>query len=340
MNRKVGQASRLPSAEGALSFGCCAARAGETPALRYAAGSLRPAPPKPTRVLALKRRRSCFVISAVLGLCFVASAGAAALRVVTTLPPIYCLTANVAGELANVENLLPPGAGAHDFQFTVAERRKFERADLVIANGLGLESWLDKAMDKRGSRRVVRCAAGLGADTNLSGGHTPNPHVWLDPILACGMVTNILAALQQADPANASGYATNAAAMTLRLRKLDEEFRAGLASLPSRAIVTSHDAFPYLARRYGLEVVGVIEERPEVDPSPAHLSALRATIQKHGVKALFVDAQEGQRRARQLARDFKVAVLVLDTLEAAPLTFSAYEDGMRRNLRSLQQALK
>jgi ABC-type Zn uptake system ZnuABC Zn-binding protein ZnuA len=195
-------------------------------------------------------------------------------------------------------------------------------------------------MDKKGSGRVVRCAAGLGAVTNASAGHAPNPHVWLDPILACGMVTNILTALQQGDPANASAYATNAAAMTLRLRKLDEEFRAGLASLPSRAIVTSHDAFPYLARRYGLEVVGVIEEHPEVDPSPAHLSALRATIQKHGVKALFLDAQESHRRARQLARDFKVAVLVLDTLEAAPLTLSAYEDGMSRNLLALQQALK
>jgi len=280
------------------------------------------------------------VASIVLGLFFAGAVTAAPLRVVTTLPPIYCLTVNVAGDLAKVENLLPPGAAAHDFQFTVAARHKLERADLVIANGLGLESWLDEAMGKSAARRIVRCATGLEAAQEPAAGHSPNPHVWLDPILAIAMVTNILTALQQTDPANASAYATNAAAFTLRLRKLDEEFRAGLASLPSRAIITSHDAFPYLARRYGLERVGVIEEHAEIDPSPAHLRELRATIQKHGVKTLFVDAHESQRRAKQLARDFKVAVLVLDTLEEAPLTPTSYEDGMRQNLRALQQGLK
>ena len=288
----------------------------------------------------MKRSRHCIVGSAVLGLFFALPAFAAGLRVVTTLPPIYCLTANVAGNLARVDNLLPPGAAAHDFQFTFAERRKLEQADLVIANGLGMEPWLDKVLEKSGPRRVVRCATGLESGTDSTGVRAPNPHVWLDPILACRMVTNILAALQQADPANASDYATNAAAFAQRLQKLDEELRAGLAALPSRAIITSHDAFPYLARRYGLQVVGVIEEVPEVDPSPAHLSALRATIQKHGVKALFVDAHEPGRRARRLGRDFGVSVGELDTLEAAPLTLSAYEEGMRRNLRALQQALK
>jgi len=288
----------------------------------------------------MKRSRHCIVASAVLALFFAGPVVAAALHVVTTLPPIYCLTANVAGNLARVDNLLPPGAAAHDFQFTFAERRKLEHADLVIANGLGLEPWLDKVLDKPGPRRVVRCAAGLGADSDSPAGRAPNPHVWLDPILACVMVTNILVALQQADPANASGYATNAAAFAQRLQKLDEELRAGLATLQGRAIITSHDAFPYLARRYGLQVVGVIEEHPEVDPSPAHLSALRATIKKHGVKALFVDAHEHGRRARQLGRDFGVSVGKLDTLEQAPLTPSAYEEGMRRNLGALQQALK
>ena len=288
------------------------------------------------------RRSRWIVADAVLALFFAGVATAAPLRVVTTLPPIHCLTANVAGDLAKVENLLPPGAAAHDFQFTVAARHKLERADLVIANGLGLESWLDKVMEKSARGRVVRCATGLETEAHRdsSAGGAPNPHVWLDPILACRMVTNILAALQQADPANASGYATNAAAFVPRLQKLDEEFRAGLASLPRRAIITSHDAFPYLARRYGLEVVGVIEERAEVDPSPAHLSTLLATIRKHGIKTLFVDAQESRRRVNQLARDFKVDVLVLDTLEAAPLTATAYEEGMKRNLRVLQQALK
>ena len=343
MNRNVGQASRLPSAEGASPLGRCAARAGETPALRCCrAGSSPQGTLNSASGCALKRSRLSIVAGTVLTLFFVgpAVAAGATLRVVTTLPPIYCLTANVAGNVARVDNLLPPGAAAHDFQFTFAERRKLEEADLVIANGLGLEPWLEKVFQKSGPGRVVRCAAGLEADKDSTPGRAPNPHVWLDPILACGMVTNILVALQQADPANASGYATNASVFAQRLQKLDQEWRAGLATLQGRAIITSHDAFPYLARRYGLEVVGVIEEVPDVDPSPGHLTGLRTTIQKHGVKALFVDAHEHRRRARQLGRDFGVSVGVLDTLEQAPLTPSAYEEGMRRNLRALQQALK
>lgn len=267
-------------------------------------------------------------------------ASGAPLSVVTTVPALYCFTANVAGHLAVVENLLPPGASAHDFQFTFAGRRKLERADLIIANGLGLESWLDRALRKSSCTNIVLCAAGLGDELISRGSSPPNPHVWLDPTLASRMVTNILLALQQADPVNAGAYAANAGAFVDRLKVLDRELLAGLATLTNRAIVTSHDAFSYLARRYGLTIAGVVEERPEVDPSPAHLTALRAAIQKHGVKALFVDPHEGTRRAGQLARDYNIAVGLLDTLEAAPLTSSAYEDGMRRNLRSLLQTLK
>ena len=275
-----------------------------------------------------------------IGILLGSSATGAGLRVVTTVPAVYCFPVNVAGNLADVENLLPPGAGAHDFQFTFAARRKLERADLIIANGLGLESWLDTALRKSSRTNIIHCAAGLGAELMPPGSPTPNSHVWLDPTLASRMVTNILRALQQADPVNAAAYAANAAAFLARLQALDREFLAGLAPLTNRAIVTSHDAFPYLARRYGLIVAGVVEERPEVDPSPAHLTALRAAIQRHGVKALLVDPQEGTRRARQLGRDLKVVVGLLDTLEAAPLTSSAYEDGMRRNFRALLQTLK
>lgn len=257
------------------------------------------------------------------------------LRVLTTIPPVYCFTANIAGPFAHVQNLLPPGTTAHDFQFTFADRRKLEQTDLLILNGLGLESWLDKTLATAPAKRVARCAEGLASGTNHS-----NPHLWLDPILACQMVTNILTALQQADPGHAADYATNAAAFVLRLRLLDEEIRSGLLSLTNRAIVTSHDAFAHFAQRYGFTIAGVIEETAEVDPSPAHLTALRAAIQKQRVKALFVDTHTSPRRARQWARDFKIAGGVLDTLEEAPLQPSAYEDAMRRNLRALQQTLR
>lgn len=264
-----------------------------------------------------------------------AALGGERLHVLTTIPPVHCFTLNVAGELASVQSLIPSGASAHDFHLTRRERRLVDAAGLIVLNGLGMESWLDRALKSGPARTTVEASAGLNA--RLIAG---NPHIWLDPLLAAHMVTNILTALQSADPANAAAYATNAAAYVAKLHSLDAEIRSTLAGLTNRAIVTAHDAFPYFARRYDLNIVGTLEEVADVDPTPGHLTALRRAIERHGAKVLFVDAHHSNRRAKQLARDFKVTVGVLDTLEASPLTPSAYEDGMRRNLRALQQTMK
>src|SRR5262249_45637990 len=156
----------------------------------------------------------------------------------TTILPIYCFTANVAGDLAEVSNLLPPGVGPHDYQLSPKDRRKLSEADLIVRNGLQLEAWLDPLLrsDSRlRSKTVAEAAAGLEAtliygstplavESVPSAAHPPaasvggaepsrrpNPHVWLDPRLACQAVSNILQALQKADPAQAAGYARNAA---------------------------------------------------------------------------------------------------------------------------------
>lgn len=264
----------------------------------------------------------------------VAAPGGKPLRVVTSIPPVHCFTLNVAGDLARVDSL-SSGGSAHDFQFTFRERRRLESAQVVVVNGLGMESWLAKALQQSGPKTVVQAAAGL--DPELIRG---NPHIWLDPIMATRMVTNILVALQQADPANAAGYASNATAFVARLHRLDADIRAGLAGITNRAIVTAHDAFPYFARRYDLRVVGLVEVVADVAPTAGQLSALRQTIDEHGVRAMFVDTHHSGRQARRLAKDFKVRVGVLDTLEGASGRASAYEDGMRANLRALVKELQ
>lgn len=268
----------------------------------------------------------------------VAAAGAAGrekLRVLTSIPPVHCFTLNVAGNLARVDSLLPPGGSAHDFQFTFRERRKLEAADLVILNGLGLEGWLTRAIQQSGPKRTLEAAGGL--ESELIGG---NPHVWLDPRLAIRMTTNILAALQAADPPNAAGYASNATAYVARLQALDREMEAGLAGVTNRALVTAHDAFAYFARRYDLRVAGTLEPAADVDPGAAHLSLLRRQMEQQRVRAIFVDAHYPARRLRQLERDFQAVVGVLDNLEGSPSKAGAYEDGMRANLRSLLKALR
>ena len=254
------------------------------------------------------------------------------LKVLTSFLPVYCFTVNVAGDLAQVENLLPPGASPHDFQLSPPDVRKFSQADLLIVNGLGVEPWLDK-LRRQGAKgkRVITVSAGLSKDTN--------PHIWLDPILAAQAVTNILGALQAADPQNADAYAANAQAFLQKLNALDRDFRDGLVSVKGTAIITYHDAFPHLAQRYGLRIAGVVEETPEVSPGPRHLAKLRRIVQTQGVKAMFTDAEHPQKLAEQLAADFGVRLAPLFTLENGELSPTAYEDGMRKNLNVLKNTL-
>ncbi len=285
------------------------------------------------------------------------------LQVVTSVAPLYCWAVNVAGDRADVASLLPPNVGPHDFQFRPKDIRRVERANIAFLNGLGLESWFTRVFHNRKIPvRVVEAASGLSEQQLIHGvpeleiaghggdhdhGHdhgtgagAPNPHLWLDPILACHAVSNLVAALGELDRANAGYFAERGQAYVTRLKALDEELRRGIGALKSRDIVTFHDAFPYFCRRYDLHLVGVIEEVPGTSPSPRYLSELSAAIRRDKVSALFVEPQFDVKLARQLAKDLSIGVATLDTLETGRLTPEAYEEGMRANLRALQNALR
>ncbi len=293
----------------------------------------------------------------------VPGAAQAKIRILTSFPPVYCFTANVAGDLAVVENLLPPGADPHDYSLSPQAARRLAAADLLIVNGLGLESWLQRAFQNvaRPQTLVVISAglendliyevpsfsaetsSGLQAARGRPGSRSlaaPNPHIWLDPVLAGRAVSNILLALQKADPANAAGYATNAARYEARLAALDAEIRAALAPAKGSWLVTFHDSFAYFARRYDLRVAGVIEKTPTIAPTPKELTALRQIVQGCRVKAIFSDPDSPRKLAGQIGRDLKLPVAQLDPLESGPLRPEAYEDGMRSNLRVFAQYLK
>jgi len=293
------------------------------------------------------------------------------LRILTTFAPIHSWTLNIVGDDASVELLLPGDVGPHDFQLRPQDLRKIRQADLIIANGLGMEGWLDKAIAgnaKESASRIVQVSKGLKSqliyhlpvlsldpktarqkDHGHAHGHdhdheaegeAPNPHVWLDPMLASHGVSNIVEALIRADPSHATGYRTRASGYQTRLLALDDEIQKGLRSVTNRTIVTYHDAFPYFCRRYGLELAGVIEEIPSVSPSPKYLANLSAVIRARQVRVIFTEPQFNPRLVKQLTRDLGIQFTDLDVLETGEATAAFYEDAMRRNLRSLQTTLR
>lgn len=256
---------------------------------------------------------------------------------------MYCWTANVAGKNVEVANLLSSRAEPHEYAFTPGDARRLNTARLVIVNGLGLEAWLPKWLASEPNSapaKLVTVAQGLGGRTMSGVTAGLNPHLWLDPQLACVAVSNIAVALERVDAQNAAAYQSNAAAYVARLQTLDAEIEAGLAGITNRAIVTYHDAFPYFARRYKLEVVGVVEEIPDVNPGPRSLAQLTEKIRTRGIKVLYIEPGSHSSIARRIARDLNISVAELDTIEAGDVKLDAYEKRMRSNLDVLRRTLR
>jgi zinc/manganese transport system substrate-binding protein len=296
---------------------------------------------------------SALVAIATLGAAFAQSPSPEKLQVVTSFLPVQSHTLAIAGDLVNVKQLLAKDTGPHDFQLTPADVKKLSDADLLIINGVGIEEWLGELIKKSGNKNlvVVDTSKGIklvespeeieiGHDHSHAHAHGDgaNPHIWLDPVIAIKQAANIVAALQKADPANASAYAQNGKVYEAKLSALDSDYRSTLAPLPNKNLVTFHDAFPYLAARYKLNYVGAISEFPEKDPTPKQLAALVDKIRSLKVGVLFAENGYAPGLLKKIAGETGAKVSELDTLEVGQGTPTAYLDRMGANLESLRKA--
>ena len=277
------------------------------------------------------------------------------LNIVTSFLPVQSHTLAIAGDHANVKQLLAKATGPHDFQLTPADVKKLSDADLLIINGAGIEEWLGELIKKSGNKNLVVVDTSNGiklveSPEEIEIGHShshahdhdhgdgANPHIWLDPVIAKKQAANIVAALQKADPSNASAYAQNGKVYEAKLSALDSDYRSTLAPLPNKNLVTFHDAFPYLAARYKLNYVGAISEFPEKDPAPKQLAALVDKIRSLKVGVLFAENGYAPGLLKKIAGETGAKVSELDTLEVGQGTPTAYLDRMGANLESLRKA--
>ena len=277
------------------------------------------------------------------------------LNIVTSFLPVQSHTLAIAGDHANVKQLLAKDTGPHDFQLTPADVKKLSDADLLIINGAGIEEWLGELIKKSGNKNLVVVDTSNGiklveSPEEIEIGHShshahdhdhgdgANPHIWLDPVIAKKQAANIVAALQKADPSNASAYAQNGKVYEAKLSALDSDYRSTLAPLPNKNLVTFHDAFPYLAARYKLNYVGAISEFPEKDPAPKQLAALVDKIRSLKVGVLFAENGYAPGLLKKIAGETGAKVSELDTLEVGQGTPTAYLDRMGANLESLRKA--
>lgn len=256
--------------------------------------------------------------------------------VVASFYPVFEAAQRVGGDGSAVTNLTPAGAEPHDLELTSRQVDRIEDASLVFFLGQDFQPGVEKAVERASGTAVDLLGAGLPL---LPG----DPHFWLDPTLLKQAVERITAAYVDHDPGGAAGYQERAAAYGRELDELDTAFREGLRTCDRRVIVTSHAAFGYLARQYGLTQRAVSGLSPESEPEAGQLSALAREVRAEGVTTIFSETLVSPRVAETLAREAGVGTAVLNPLEglteeeaAAGATYSSI---MRENLAQLRAAL-
>jgi zinc transport system substrate-binding protein len=253
-------------------------------------------------------------------------------RVVAAFYPIAYAAQRVAPD-AEVENLTPAGAEPHDLELSARDVEHVHDAEKVLYLGEGFMPALEQALE--GDDNAVDLLAGQKLEQGVEGGESvPDPHVWLDPNRYAAMVRAI---------ANALGRPSSGGALIAQLRRLDHQFRSGLARCRSREIVTSHAAFGYVARAYRLEQIPLTGISPESEPSAKAIEALVDEVERRGATTVFFETLVSPKLAETVAREAGAKTAVLDPVEGLTKDEIAagadYFSVMRANLAALRKGL-
>jgi ABC-type Zn uptake system ZnuABC Zn-binding protein ZnuA len=265
------------------------------------------------------------------------------LRVVTTTTVFADIVQNVGGERISVESIIPAGVGPEDYEPRPDDARKLAEARLIVKNGVGLDDFVDKLIDANTEGTpLLTLADGIPA-IEIDG--EPNPHFWLDPTLVRDHYLPAIATkLSQIDPAGKATFEANASAYAGRLDELDAALKAKVETIPTpnRKLVTFHDAFPYFARHFGFELVGVVLQNVGQEPTAADLADLVGRVRAAGVKAVFSEAQFSPKLAQTLADEAGIerVVTTLYTDALGPAPADTYLGMMTWNVDQVAQALR
>lgn len=312
-------------------------------------------------------RRTVLGFGLSLGLAIVgAGAGAAQaqdqrLPVVATFSILGDLVGQVGGDRVDVSVLVGPNGDAHVYAPSPADAKKLAQAKVVFVNGLKFEGWIERLVKASGTRATVVVAAkdvtpieaddahdhahdhGKGHDQGHDHGGL-DPHAWQDVANAKLYVAAIRDALVAADPAGKAAYEANARAYADKLDALDAEVKAAVAAIPAgqRKIITSHDAFGYFARAYGVQFVAPQGVSTEAEASARDVGRIIRQIKAQKIRAVFLENISDPRLAERIAKETGAKLggrLYSDALSDASGPAGTYIDMVRHNIRALTAAL-
>jgi zinc transport system substrate-binding protein len=266
------------------------------------------------------------------------------MKAVATFYPMYDVLKSVGGDKVEASSLVPNGVEPHDYDPTPKQIVDLGDAGVVVELGIGFDSLEGKLANGIGKGAVV-VNASRGVSLAEGGQEDPtaagvDPHVWVSPRRMIIITENVRKGLDEADPSGSTYYDANAAAYEAKLRELDSEFTAGLSNCSKPVILTSHNAFGYLASDYGFRQLYVSGLTPEAEPTPQQIANLVDTARDDNITVVFYEELVDPRVSQTIAEEVGARTMELSPLEGTKNQSEDYFSIMRRNLDSLRTAME
>ncbi|WP_414164605.1 metal ABC transporter substrate-binding protein [Superficieibacter sp. BNK-5] len=275
------------------------------------------------------------------------NAMAKTLNVVTSFSILGDITQQVGGDHVNVRTLVGPDGDPHTFEPSPQDSAMLSKADVVVVNGLGLEGWLDRMVKASGFHGTLVVASdGIKTHTLEEDGKTvTDPHAWNDVANGVHYAQNIQAALEKADPQDADDLKASGSHYITQLQQLDSWAKTQFSAIPQakRKVLTSHDAFGYFGRAYGVTFVAPQGLSSESEPSAAQIAQMIKQIKADGVKVWFMENQLDPRLVRQIASATGAqpgGELYPEALSAPGGVADTYAKAMRHNVEAIANSMK
>jgi len=237
--------------------------------------------------------------------------------IITTIYPYELIVRELVDTLFTVDTLLPANASPHTWSPSPQDMLRLQKADVVLSNGLGLETNLDKTLNQFGKKHIIASSfvnQQLLLADDEHGLEGVNPHIWTTPEFLTGIIIGLRDELSKRYPVSKAIFESNSRQMIMEINRVDGKIRREKDKYPKAAIVTLHDAFAYFFDYFKIEYVGSVQPSAGKDPAPKQLQELADKIKAKQIKAIFIEPQMNPKPAETLAQELNLKVLKYDDL--------------------------
>lgn len=268
------------------------------------------------------------------------------LKVVSSASIFHDMVLNIAKDKVDARSIVPIGGDPHLYEATPSDAKLVQEADLILINGMTFEGWIEEVIENSGTQgKTILITEGIQPVASLKYKNSVDPHAWMDASNGLIYIKNIANALMQADPENKDFYQKNHNDYAQKLKELDQFIEEQIQSIPEqqRVLITSHDAFSYFGKRYGIQNIAILGISTEADAQTSDILRVNKAIEEHSVPAIFIESTINPKMIRQIAQDKGVKIggeLFADSIGDEKSEGNSYYDMLKSNALTITKALK